>query len=321
MDRQQADPTRLDEVVLPGHIHGHLIPAIGHVALKDLSPGLIEKALSGLRQEEGGLSAGTVRRIHATLLSALNSAVRRGLVESNPAEQVELPVPGKAELNTWTAGHARQFLQHVRGDRWSVLYRLLLVTGMRRGEVLSLRWSDLDLARAVVVIRRQLVLVGTDMVEGPPKSSSGRRAVVLDDQTRLDLIFHSLSEAAQRDVGPDDLVFHVEGQPLHPGFVSRHFLKLSRQAGLPRIRLHDLRHTSASLGLAAGESLVEVSRRLGHSSIGITADVYTHVDTDLARNSAQRRAALFTDTDESARAAVGTAFVARADSLRTEESS
>ncbi|MFK5645113.1 tyrosine-type recombinase/integrase [Ornithinimicrobium sp. LYQ121] len=281
-----------------GHLHGYLIPRLGEVRLVDLRAQDVERAYAVLSHPsgQGPVSAATLHRVHATLMSALNTAVRRGLLERNPAATVELPRVRRTSLTTWTSSEASRFVEVSRSDRWGLLYRVMLVTGMRRGEAVALRWSDVDLEEGLLRISRQLVAVGPDLVEGPPKSESGRRTLVLDDRTLTELRLHALTVGAGSALGPEDHVFVRDGQALPPGFVSRHFDRLVASAGLPRIRLHDLRHTSASLGLAAGESLVEVSRRLGHSTIGITADVYTHVDPEVARESSERRADLIVGT-------------------------
>lgn len=281
-----------------GHLHTYLIPQLGQHRLAALRVEDVQRAYARLSHPsgQGAVSTATLHRVHATLMSALNTAVRRGLLERNPAATVELPPVPRATVRTWTAAEAARFVEASRTDRWGLLYRFMLVTGMRRGEAVALRWADLDMEEGLVQVHRQLVAVGPDVLEGPPKSEAGRRTLVLDDRTLTELKLHALTDPATTSAGPEDHVFARDGQALSPGFVSRHFDRLIASAGLPRIRLHDLRHTSASLGLAAGESLVEVSRRLGHSSIGVTADVYTHVDPDVARESAERRADLITGT-------------------------
>ena len=182
-----------------------------------------------------------------------------------------------------------------------MLYRLLVLTGLRRGEAVGLRWSDLDLAGGTLTVHRQVVSVAGELIIGPPKSEAGRRTVALDQGTvellrlrhRRDRIAHWASTDEDFD---DTLVFRrSDGQGIHPAYVSRHFTTLVTRHGLPPIRLHDLRHTSASIGLAGGESLLEVSRRLGHSSITITADTYSHVSPATAAESAKRLANLIDD--------------------------
>ena len=178
------------------------------------------------------------------------------------------------------------------------LYLLLGLRGLRRGEAVGLRWSDVDLDAGQLRVEQQVVKVGSQLVIGPPKSHAGNRTVALDRTTAELLRWHRRRQRLDRwkaetlwvDTG---LVFTREdGTGLDPAFVSRHFDRLVARHGLPRIRLHDLRHTSASVGLASGETLLEVSRRLGHSSIAITADVYSHISPQTAAESAERLAQL-----------------------------
>ena len=167
------------------------------------------------------------------------------------------------------------------------VWRLALVTGMRRGELLGLHWDDVDLDCWQLRVRTTRITVGASTLEGPPKSRAGRRTVFLDWPT-VRLLRHLRGEG-------EPLSGHVfvdgNANPLQPGSVSRRFLQITESAGLPRIRFHDLRHTSATLGLASGESLKAVSRRLGHSDIAITANTYAQVPDGTAARDAERLAA------------------------------
>ncbi|MFC5179405.1 tyrosine-type recombinase/integrase [Nocardioides taihuensis] len=242
------------------------------------------------------ISAATLRRIHATLMSALNTAVKRGLIDRNPASTVELPRAAKPTTTAWTAEELARFLDAISDDRLHTLYLVLGLVGLRRGEAVALRWDDLDLNRGLLRVQRSAVRTGKVLIEGPPKSASGSRTVAIDDETCRRLHWHGCRQRLEvlRATGlatSPTLVFTTpQGTQLDPTYVSRHFDRLVAKQELPRIRLHDLRHTSASIGLASGESLVEVSRRLGHSSITVTADVYSHVAPVVAKESAERLA-------------------------------
>jgi integrase len=197
-------------------------------------------------------------------------------------------------IHTWTPDEAAAFLEQLGDDSTGVLFRLALVTGMRRGEVLGLRWTHVSLAGGFLFVQVSRVAVGGLVIEGPPKSRAGTRTVFLDPHTvsRLSRLKAGLEGDGRAF---DGLLFTDEhGQPLSPWWVSRQFQHLITETGLPRIRFHDLRHTSATLGLASGESLKEVSSRLGHSDIGITANTYADVLPETARASALRRAGLMT---------------------------
>jgi integrase len=282
------------------HLRKHLEPHLGDIPLALLSLDDIERmylALAVTRGRDGQLlTAATIRRIHATLMSALTSAVRRGVLERNPAEHVEPPRAIAPRMRVWTADQLAPFLDVAGRDSSQPLFLLLALTGVRRGEAIGLRWIDLDLDQGLLFVEQQIVAVAGQQHTGPPKTSNGRRTLALASRL-VDALDHHRAEKIEgaRLMGVDwadtALVFTTAlGTPLRPGQVSRHFQRLVVASGVPMIRLHDLRHSSASLGLASGESLLEVSRRLGHSSITITADVYSHVSSATARTSAQRLA-------------------------------
>jgi integrase len=187
----------------------------------------------------------------------------------------------------WTAEEASVLLSGVRGDALEGLWRLALIAGLRRGELLGLRWADLDLRAGTLTVDTTRVRLGGDIVEDGPKSAASRRTVHLDPGT-----VEVLRRSRAAGTGGGRHVFtDTDGRPLDPAAVSRRFHEVREGLGLPRIRLHDLRHTSATFGLAAGESLKEVSARLGHAALSVTADLYTEVTPGLARASAQRLAA------------------------------
>lgn len=280
------------------HVRRYLAPMLGGLPLDQLRPVHIERMYRELAAECDGrsLSVSTLHRVHATLMSALNTAVKRGVIERNPAATVELPRRVRTQQQVWSPGEVREFLEVCSEHRLHTLYLLLVLAGLRRGEVLALRWSDVDLNAGTMRIERLAVRVGSETVVGPPKSASGIRTLALDDETTRKLTWHAARQRLEvlQVTGvksQPDLVFtNPDGSTLNPVWVSREFERLITRAGLRRIRLHDLRHTSASLGLQTGESLVEVSRRLGHSSITITADTYSHISPLIAKDSAERLA-------------------------------
>jgi integrase len=284
------------------HIRLYLVPYLGHIALAELRAEDIERMYREIMVRNSGrtrmVSPATTRRIHATLTSALSTAERRGLVQRNAAATVELARAPKASARAWTSAEFAKFLELVAEDRLHLLFLLLGMRGLRRGEVVGLRWRDVDLHARSLRIEQSAVSVNGQTVLGPPKSSSGVRTVAIDGQTAAKLHWHGCQQQLEnRDrIGTpvlSELVFtDTEGGALDPTFVSRHFDRLVKKHGLPRIRLHDLRHTSASIGLASGETLLEVSRRLGHSSISVTADIYSHIAPLVASESAERLAAV-----------------------------
>lgn len=266
------------------HIERHLIPAIGHVPLRELRPETIQRAYHQLLAD--GMTPATLGRVHATLSAALNNAARQNLLSCDPLADVELPTPSRAEPLVWTLAQACQFLVHVRGAPLEGLWRLALITGMRRGELCALKWTDIDLDRGQLRVRANRVAVGGLVVEGHPKSRAGRRTLHLDPQT-----VRVLRTLRAVYVSPSGHVFTDEaGQPLTPWGVSRRFTRTVEEAGLPKVRMHDLRHVSATIGLALGESLKAVSTRLGHSDIATTANIYGHVPDETARRDTLRLA-------------------------------
>jgi integrase len=194
-------------------------------------------------------------------------------------------------MRTWTAIELRGFLEHVEVERLAALWMLAASTGMRRGEVLGLRWIDVDLDRARVAVRQTLVVAGREVVTSEPKTSRGRRSIALDPRTvalrgwRVAQLEERLAwGSAYRDSG---LVFTREdGTALHPEWLSDAFAWRIKQTGLPPIRFHDLRHTHASLGLAAGVPIKVMSERLGHSTSSFTADAYQHATPALEEQAA-----------------------------------
>jgi integrase len=191
-------------------------------------------------------------------------------------------------IRTWTPDEAARFLEALPGDGMGILLRLLLVTGMRRGEALAVRWTHVNLTAAQLRIEASRVAIGARVVEGRPKSRAGIRTVHLD----VDTTSHLRAWKALQSGDAGYVCTDETGRPIVPWRASAAFQKQCQQLGMPKVRLHDLRHTSATLGLACGESLKEVSQRLGHADIGITAGVYADVQPATAKASAERRAAL-----------------------------
>lgn len=183
-------------------------------------------------------------------------------------------------------------------DRLYAAWRLLATTGMRRGELLGLRWRDLDLDRGRASISQSLVSVAYALRFGPPKSDRSRRAITLDGETVTALRDHRRAQARERlalgaGYGDGNLVFcREDGEPIHPDRFTKVFRRHVADAGLPRIRLHDVRHTYASLALQSGAHPKVVSERLGHANVSITLDTYSHVVPSLESDLAETVAAL-----------------------------
>lgn len=275
------------------HLSNHVVAHLGDMRLDDVDGPVLnalyaELMRSGRRRGAGrSLSPTTIRRVHATLRRAFKDAVRWGLLEKNPVLSCDPPrLARNNAMRTWTLEQLREFLRFTRSDEWRELWLLLATTGMRRSEALGLRWDNVALETRVVAIRQTLVLVGGSLHMSEPKSARSRRVIVLDETTADAL------EKLRRRSGTDLVFAAPDGSPLHPGGVSTRFRQLVAASGLPKIRLHDLRHTYATLALQAGIHPKIVSERLGHSTIALTLDVYSHALPTMQQEAADRVASL-----------------------------
>lgn len=269
----------------------HLIPALGHVALSKLAPQQIQ-AFYAAKLEEG-LSTTTVHHYHATLHRALESAVSLDLVPRNAADRVVSPKMGRHEMSPLSADQSRTFLQAVSTDPMEALYVLALTSGMRQAELLGLKWRDIDLDGAWLQVRATLQKVGGRFIFTAPKTQRSRRRVALTAAAVEALKRHRARQEGERlALGPawqnNDLVFpNAVGGPMEGRFVLRHYFRpLLKRWGLPPIRFHDLRHTTATLMLSQGIHPKVVSEMLGHTTIGITLDIYSHVLPEMQREAA-----------------------------------
>lgn len=267
----------------------HVLPKLGAVPLTELTPRMITLMYVDLLENgrrngrSPGLSPKTVGNVHIVLHKLLADAVDDDLLVVNPADRAKRPRPGQMsgpELRFWEPAELAQFLGHVRGTRLEALWHLAALTGMRRGELLGLWWADIDFDRARLAVRRNLVSVAYKLVETTPKNHQAR-VVDLDANTIEVLEGHRRRQQLERACvvrdGERDRVFTREdGTPLHPDFVSQSFERAIRAAGMRRIRLHDLRHTHATLALRAGVPTKIVSERLGHATPEFTMRMYQH---------------------------------------------
>lgn len=286
----------------------HVVPRIGSAPLVAVDAGTLNQLYAALLADGrkdyagGGLAPRTVRYIHTILHRAFKDAVRWGRLARNPADAADPPKAGEAsrpESVTWTAVQLRTFLEGARRSRHWTAYLVLATTGLRRGEALGLRWSDLDLDAGRASIRQTVIAVKHTAMLGTPKTAKGRRTVKLDKGTVAALREHRRRQAAERLLmgagwTDTDLVFcHVDGTMLHSERFTRGFSDAVRRLGLPAIRLHDLRHGWATLALQKGIHPKVVQERLGHANIGITLDTYSHVVAELHEEAAEDVAAMF----------------------------
>jgi integrase len=250
------------------------------------------------REKGRGLSPRTIRGVHAVLHHALHDAVRLRMIEWNPAQAADPPSwrARSPVFAVWSNLELKEFLLASANDRDYAAYHLAAFTGLRRGELLGLRWSDLDLERAVLRVLQTVVLLGTSELQiGPPKTNGSRRVVALDHQTVTVLTRHRRRAERLRGspLDVDGLVFSDRfGNPINPGTFSHRFRDNVKSAGIRQIRFHDLRHTHATHALQAGIHPKVVSERLGHSSVGITLEIYSHVLPNMQAEAAEAVAAL-----------------------------
>ena len=281
----------------------HVLPRLGRLALQDLRmhhiEAMREDLLANGRHGGGPLAPRTVQYAMVVLSRLLRDAHRQGLIVRNPCDGVDKPTVRRPELHPWSAEQAGAFLTATRGDRLAGLWTLALTTGMRRGELCGLRWQDVtfdafDGSRIAVRHTRVRGNAYGEVFDSTPKTRSSVRSVSLDGQTVAVLKRHRARQAAEQlAAGPawadTGYAFTNElGQPLHPDYLRQRFTRLTGAVGLPVIRFHDLRHTYATVALANGVHPKVVSSRLGHSTIAITLDTYSHVLPGLDEAGAER---------------------------------
>jgi integrase len=268
-----------------------LVPALGALPLEQLSHEHVAALIVEL--EEAGRGAPTIRYVHAVLSSALSDAVKRRRLAHNAAQHIVLPPVRAAERERWTAAQAVVFLDHVHhaGDRLADLFEVIIGTGLRHGEALAVRWPDLDLDARVLFVhptRGTLSDVAGRLMFTAPKTKGSAAGVGLSPRVVAAFKRQAARQAVERAewgaaYGNEDLVFAREnGAPLRPDRVLDRFHELTEQAGLPRVRLHDLRHLAATLMLTSGVPLTLVSKTLRHTTSGITADLYGHLTPEAA---------------------------------------
>jgi integrase len=282
----------------------HIVPAIGKVPLRHLRPDHIERLYANLLADgntvrPGGLDGKTVLEIHMVLRRALADAQRRGMIIANPAAIAHAPKRrplGSAIPRAWNAQQLRTFLETSTDHRLHSALWVSANTGMRRGELLGLRWGDIELDDARMSVSRALVSVGYEIHESRGKTRTSRRCINLDFRT-VDVLRQWREQRRNEDqddpVNDEAYVFATaDGRPIHPHLLSDAFKKLVKRSGLPRIRLHDLRHTHATLLLKAGVPIKVVSERLGHATPGFTMATYQHVLPGMQAEAAQTFAEL-----------------------------
>lgn len=295
----------IEESTWEGHntmIQYHIIPAFGDMKLKDVTTRDAQALLNG--KLEAGLSVRTVKYIYTTLNMGFKQAIRERLVVFNPMEAVELPKERKKEMQILNHQEIVKFLETAKESRHYPAFLLELATGLRRGELLGLKWQDIDFKKGTLTVRRQLVRSREGLIlKDYLKTQKSRRIINLSEDIQKALKTHQkkqniwkaelqlkLGKAFKEYYQENDLLFCTEaGKPIEPRNLLRHFKLLLKKAGLKKdIRFHDLRHTFATLALEAGIPVKTVQTMMGHTSSKMLMDIYAHVTPDMHREAARR---------------------------------
>lgn len=311
------------EVIAAENAARHAMIAAARTAWHEHNPAAAQAARAKLAEMppfRRPVQAASIQRIRAALRSALSDAVNEQLIDVNPAKLVKLPTgkrpkplmwtdarvaawrttgqrPGSVMV--WTAPQTQTFLARATRHRLFALFLTIAYCGLRRGEACGLRWQDVDFKDQTLTIAQQIVQIGWDTDTGDTKTDAGERTIAIPNSVRLALNERRLAaDREQLDYGPQwadtRLVFtNIDGTPLHPALITDLFNALVREAELPPIRLHDLRHGTATHALTAGVAMKVVSEMLGHSNIAITMDTYTAVVDEAKRSAAQAIAEQF----------------------------
>ena len=278
-----------------GYIDNHIKPDIGKIPLSKLSSldlqKLYKKLLSGGRVERiesknqpKGLSAKTVRNINQVISSAMDFAIDQKLISTNPTGGCALPKLEHREMKTLPAEQLASFLREAKESGVFELYYIELATGLRRGELLGLKWEDIDWENGTIQVRRQIARIDGEVVEAPLKTKNSYRSVSIG-QDAVQILKEQQRKTSSQYVFPSPT-----GGPISPDSILDMLHRVLKRAGLPQIRFHDMRHTFATVALQNGVDIKTVSGMLGHYSAGFTLDTYAHVATQAQRQAANTMA-------------------------------
>ena len=275
-----------------GYIDNHIKPNIGNIPLEKLTTMDLQKLYRKLltkgrveriesKEQPKGLSAKTVRNINQVISSAMDFAVAQKIISENPCKAVALPKLEHKEMQTIPAEQLQAFLQEAKATGVYEMYYIELATGLRRGELLGLKWSDIDWKNGIIKVRRQVARVNGEIVEAPLKTKNSYRAVTISQQA-IEVL------KTQKAKTNDEYVFpSPNGGPISPDSVNNMLKRVLERAGIPKVRFHDLRHTFATIALQNGVDIKTVSGMLGHFSAGFTLDTYAHVTTAAQKEAAE----------------------------------
>ena len=275
-----------------GYIDNHIKPSIGNIPLEKLTTMDLQKLYRSLltkgrverieaENQPSGLSAKTVRNINQVISSALDLAVAQKIIPSNPTDACELPKVEHREMQTIPEEQLQAFLAEAKATGVYEMYYIELATGLRRGELLGLKWQDIDWKNGIIKVRRQIARVDGQIVEAPLKTKNSYRTVTISPQA-IEVLKQQRAKTHDQYVFPSP-----NGGPISPDSVNNMLKRVLARAGIPKVRFHDLRHTFATIALQNGVDIKTVSGMLGHFSAGFTLDTYAHVTTSAQKEAAQ----------------------------------
>ena len=275
-----------------GYIDNHIKPNIGNIPLEKLTTMDLQKLYRTLltkgrverieaKNQPSGLSAKTVRNINQVISSALDLAVAQKIIPSNPTDACELPKVEHREMQTIPEEQLQAFFAEAKATGVYEMYYIELATGLRRGELLGLKWQDIDWKNGIIKVRRQIARVDGQIVEAPLKTKNSYRTVTISPQA-IEVLKQQRAKTHDQYVFPSP-----NGGPISPDSVNNMLKRVLARAGIPKVRFHDLRHTFATIALQNGVDIKTVSGMLGHFSAGFTLDTYAHVTTSAQKEAAQ----------------------------------
>lgn len=275
-----------------GYIDNHIKPNIGDIPLEKLTTMDLQKLYRKLltrgrverieaENQPSGLSAKTVRNINQVISSAMDLAVAQKIIITNPTNACELPKVEHREMQTIPEEQLQAFLAEARATGVYEMYYIELATGLRRGELLGLKWQDIDWKNGIIKVKRQIARVDGKIVEAPLKTKNSYRTVTISPQA-IEVLREQKRKTNDQYVFPS-----LNGGPISPDSVNNMLKRVLERAGIPKVRFHDLRHTFATIALQNGVDIKTVSGMLGHFSAGFTLDTYAHVTTSAQKEAAQ----------------------------------
>ncbi len=280
----------------------HIIPDLGSIQVQKLTRARVEQFYNDKRA--AGCGGRTLELCHERLSQALDHAVDLDLVPRNVADRARCPRAVKKEKTVWEVPQAQRFMTAAQASPYGPIWAMLTQSGMRRGEVMALRWQDVDFTRGLVSVRRTVGMVGSKLVEGEPKTKSSRREVPIPIAVMAALRTHKMLYNERRLSSPEGwhdngLVFSSErGTLINPSNLRRDFLRWKEAAGVPQLGIHDLRHTYVTLAVENGADLLDVSKHVGHARPSITMDIYAHLRHQDHSRVADRVGDLFTAVEQ-----------------------